>query len=62
VSKLVELQTTLRCYALKWYMNVIKLGVPRVQDQEFTLDQVPKKFIGEFKLPQSEQQALSELR
>jgi hypothetical protein len=34
---------------------------PGVQGNAFTLDQVHHKFIVEFKLPQSEQQALSEL-
>jgi hypothetical protein len=32
-----------------------------MQGQEFTLDQVQTNFIVDFKLPQSEQQALSEL-
>jgi hypothetical protein len=35
---------------------------PGLQGQEFTLGQVHLKFIVEFKLPQSKQQALSELR
>jgi hypothetical protein len=60
-NKLVEFQTTLRGHALKWYMKAIEPGVPGVQGQAFTLDQVRTKFIAEFKLPQSEQQALSEL-
>jgi hypothetical protein len=58
-NKLVEFQTTLRGHALKWYMKAIELGV---QGQDFTLAQVCLKFIVEFKLPQSEQQALSELQ
>jgi len=33
-----------------------------LQGQAFTLDQVHKKFIAKFKLPQLEQQALSKLR
>jgi hypothetical protein len=61
VNKLVEFQTTLRGCALKWYMNIIELGVSRIQGQAFTLGQVRTRFIAEFKLPQSEQQALSEL-
>jgi hypothetical protein len=40
VNKLVEFQTTLRGCALKWYMNIIKPGVSRMQGQAFTLDQV----------------------
>jgi hypothetical protein len=58
-NKLVEFQTTLRGRALKWYMKAIE---PGVQGQAFTLAQVCLKFIAEFKLPQSEKQALSELR
>jgi hypothetical protein len=42
-------------------MKAIELGVPKMQRQAFTLDQVWTKFIVEFNLPQSEQQALSEL-
>jgi hypothetical protein len=57
-NKLVEFQTTLRGHALKWYMKDIE---PGVQGHAFTLDQVHHKFIVEFKLPQSEQQSLSEL-
>jgi hypothetical protein len=56
-----KFQTTLRGRALKWYMKAIEPGVPGVQGQAFTLGQVWIKFIAEFKLPQSEQQALSEL-
>jgi hypothetical protein len=58
-NKLVEFQTTLRGRALKWYMKSIKPGNP--QGKPFPLPQVKQKFIVEFKLPQSEQQALSEL-
>ena len=43
-------------------MNFIEPRVPRIQVQAFTLDQVWIRFIAEFKLRQSEQQALSELR
>jgi hypothetical protein len=43
-------------------MNIIEPGVSGMQGQAFTLGQVRMKFIAEFKLPQSEQQALSELR
>ena len=53
VNKLVEFQTTLRGCALKWYMKAIEPGVPGLQGQVFTLDQVRIKFIVEFKLPQS---------
>jgi hypothetical protein len=60
-NKLVEFQTTLRGRALKWYMNIIEPGVPGMQGQAFTLGQVRTRFIEEFKLPQLEQQALSEL-
>jgi hypothetical protein len=60
-NKLVEFQTTLRGHTLKWYMNIIEPGVPGTQGQAFTLGQVRMRFIAEFKLPQSEQQALSEL-
>jgi hypothetical protein len=42
-------------------MKVIDPGVPGMQGQAFTLDQAHKTFIVEFKLPQSEQQVLSEL-
>ena len=42
-------------------MKVIEPGVPGMQGQEFTLDQVQTRFIEEFKLPQSEQQTLAEL-
>jgi hypothetical protein len=42
-------------------MKAIELGVPGVQGQEFTLEKVRIKFIAEFKIPQSERQALSEL-
>jgi hypothetical protein len=45
-------------HALKWYMKATQ---PGVQGRAFTLDQVRQKFIVEFKLPQSEHQALSEL-
>jgi hypothetical protein len=62
VNKLVEFQTTLKGHALKWYMKAIEPGVPEVQCQVFTLEQVQTKLIAEFKLPQSEQQAMSELR
>jgi hypothetical protein len=62
VNKLVEFQTTLRGRTLKWYMKIIEPGVPGMQGQAFTLGQVRMRFIAEFKLPQSEQQALSELR
>jgi hypothetical protein len=61
-NKLVEFQTTLRGHALKWYMKVIEPGVLGMQGQAFTLDQVRTRFIAEFKLPQSEQQAMSELQ
>ena len=60
-NKLVEFQTTLRGRTLKWYMKTIEPGVPGMQGQVFTLGQVRMRFIVEFKLPQSEQQALSEL-
>jgi hypothetical protein len=49
----------LRGQALKWYMKSIELGNPK--GKPFPLPQVKQKFIVEFKLPQSEQQALSEL-
>jgi hypothetical protein len=42
-------------------MKTIEPRVLGVQGQVFTLDQVQTNFIEEFKLPQSEQQALSEL-
>jgi hypothetical protein len=58
-NKLVEFQTTLRGRSLKWNMKAIE---SRVKGQAFTLVQVHLKFIAEFKLPQSEQQALSELQ
>jgi hypothetical protein len=58
-NKLVEFHTTLRGQALKWYMKSIEPGNP--QGKPFPLPQVKQKFIVEFKLPQSEQQALSEL-
>jgi len=60
-NKMVEFQTNLRCCTLKWYMKIIKPGVPGMQGQAFTLGQVRMRFITEFKLPQSEQQALSKL-
>jgi hypothetical protein len=44
-NKLVEFQTTLRGHALKWYMKVIEPGVPGMQGQAFTLDQVWTRFI-----------------
>jgi hypothetical protein len=59
---MVEFHTTLRGHALKCYMNIIEPGAPWMQGQAFTIDQVRTRFIEEFKLPQSEQQALSELR
>ena len=40
----------------------MKVIEPGVQGQAFTLGQVRLKFIAEFKLSQSEQQALSQLR
>jgi hypothetical protein len=43
-------------------MNIIEPEVPGMQGQVFTLVQVWTRFIAEFKLPQSEKQALSELR
>jgi TPR repeat protein len=49
----------LRGRSLKWYMKAIKTGV---QWQAFTLGQFHLKFIVEFKFPQLEKQALSELR
>jgi len=52
----------LRGHSLKWYMKAIEPGVLGVQGQAFTLDQVHTKFITEFKMPRSEQQAMSELR
>jgi hypothetical protein len=61
-NKLVEFQTTLRGHTLKWYMNIIETGVSGIQGQAFTLSQVWTRFIEEFKLPQSKQQALYELR
>jgi hypothetical protein len=42
-------------------MKVIETGVSGMQGQPFTLDQVQTRFTMKFKLPQSEQQALSEL-
>jgi hypothetical protein len=42
-------------------MNVIEQRVLGMQGQAFTLGQVQTNFIEEFKLPQSEQQALFEL-
>jgi hypothetical protein len=42
-------------------MNIIEPGVSGTQGQVFTLGQVWTKFIAEFKIPQSEQQALSKL-
>jgi hypothetical protein len=42
-------------------MKAIEPGVLGVQGQAFTLDQVWKKIIAEFKLPQSQQEAMSEL-
>jgi hypothetical protein len=60
-NKLVEFLTTLRGHSLKWYMNIIELRVQGMQGQAFTLGQVWTRFIAEFKLPQSEQQALSNL-
>ena len=62
VNKLVKFQTTLRIRALKWYMKIIEPGVPGTQGQVFTLGQVQMRFIAEFKLPQSEQQVMFELR
>jgi hypothetical protein len=58
-NKLVDFQNTLRGCALKWYMKAIE---PEVLGQVFTLGQVRLKFIAEFKLPESEKQALSELQ
>jgi hypothetical protein len=43
-------------------MKIIEPRVPGMQGQAFTLDQVRTRFIAEFKLPQSEQEALSGLR
>jgi hypothetical protein len=62
-NKLVEFQTTLRGRALKWYMKSIEPGNPQgtPPGQPFNLSQVKQRFIAEFHLPQSEQQALSEL-
>jgi hypothetical protein len=37
VNNLVELHNTLIGHTLKWYMNIIKPGVPRMQGQAFTL-------------------------
>jgi len=45
-NKLVEFQTTLRGYSLKWYMKDIE---PRMQEKSFTLSQVCLNFIVEFK-------------
>jgi hypothetical protein len=42
-------------------MKTIEPGVPGTQVQAFTIGQVRTRFIAEFKLPQSEKQALSEL-
>ena len=42
-------------------MKVIEPGVPGMQVQAFTLDHVWTRFIAEFNIPHSEQQALSEL-
>jgi hypothetical protein len=39
-NKLVKFQTTLRGHALKWYMKTIDPGMPSMQVQAFTLDQV----------------------
>jgi hypothetical protein len=57
-NNLVEFKTTLRSHSLKWYMKDIE---PRLLGHTFTLGQVRLKVIIEFKLPQSEQHALSEL-
>jgi hypothetical protein len=59
---MVEFHTNLRGHDLKWCMNIINLGVLGIQGQAFTLGQLWTRFIEEFKLPQSEQQAISELR
>jgi hypothetical protein len=61
-NKLVKFHTTLRGRTLKWHMKTIEPRVPGLQGQVFTLGQVRTRFIAEFKLPQSEQQALSKLR
>jgi hypothetical protein len=42
-------------------MKIIEPRVTGMQGQAFTLGQVRMRFIAEFKLPQSEQQAMSEL-
>jgi hypothetical protein len=57
-NKLVEFQTTLRGRSLKWCMKAIEL---RGKGNTFTLGQVRIKFIVDFKIPQSEHQALFEL-